>query len=74
MEPKPSDKKEFKAVNFLFTLTVIQFWWIAVWGIAYIFIGLIAGKSKIIEMALYLGMLVITAAIIHKNPTLLQHL
>ena len=74
MEPKPSDKKEFKAVNFLFTLTVIQFWWIAIWGIAYIFIGLIAGKSKIIEMALYLGMLVITVAIIHKNPTLLQHL
>jgi hypothetical protein len=74
MEPKPSDKKEFKAVNFLFTLTVIQFWWIAIWGIAYIFIGLIAGKSKIIEMTLYLGMLVITAAIIHKNPTLLQHL
>ena len=52
MEPNPSDKKEFKSVNFLFTLTVIQFWWIAIWGIAYIFIGLVAGKSKTIEMAL----------------------
>lgn len=74
MEPQPSDKKEFKSVNFLFTLTVIQFWWIAIWGIAYIFIGLVAGKSKTIEMALYIGMLIITAAIIHKNPKLLLHL
>jgi hypothetical protein len=73
MEPS-TEKKEYKTANFLFTLTIIQFWWIAIWGIAYIFISFIAGKSKIIEVALYLGMMIVTAVVIHNNPKLLNHL
>lgn len=74
MESEGIEKKEYKTANFLFTLTVIQFWWIAIWGIAYIFIGLVAGKSKMAEIGLYIGMLVVTATVIHWNPKLLQHL
>jgi hypothetical protein len=74
MEAKQPDKKEYNTAKFLFTLTIIQFWWIAIWGIAYILMSLIAGKSKIIEISIYLGMMIITAIVIHNNPKLLQHL
>ena len=67
-------KKEYGTVQFLFILTIIQFWWIAIWGIAYIVIDIIAGPSRMIEVGLYIGMLVLTAALIHMNPTLLDHL
>jgi hypothetical protein len=40
----------YNTFHFLFILTVIQFWWIAIWGIAYIVIDIIAGPSKMIEL------------------------
>jgi len=58
----------------LFILTLIQLWWIAIWGLAYIVIGYIAGKSKMIEIFIYIIMLVVTIFIINLNPQLLQRL
>ena len=64
----------YQTFQFLFILTVIQFWWIAIWGIAYIVIDLIAGPSRIIEMVIYLFMLLLTMAVIHTNPHVLEKL
>lgn len=58
----------------LFVITLIQLWWIAIWGLAYIVIGCIAGKSKMIEVFIYIIMLLITIFIINLNPQLLQRL
>ena len=64
----------YGTAQFLFTLTVIQFWWIAVWGIAYIVIGFIAGPSKSVELVLYASMLVFTVVVIQSNPELIRML
>ena len=44
--------KMFNTMNILFILTLIQFWWIAIWGLAYILIDNVAGTSKIKEIGL----------------------
>lgn len=64
----------FNTMNALFILTLIQFWWIAIWGLAYIFIDNFAGKSKIKEICIYIGMLIFTMTIFHLNPQMLHRL
>ena len=64
----------FRTFNILFLITLIQFWWIAIWGLAYIFIDALAGPSKIKEIYIYVGMMILTAAIIHSNPQMLERL
>ena len=66
--------KIYHSSKFLFFLTIIQFWWIAIWGIAYIVIDLISGPSKTIEFAIYVSMLVATFIVVHMNPSLLDKL
>ena len=61
-------------MKFLFILTLIQFWWIAIWGIAYIVIDMVAGPSKIIESLIYVCMLIFTMLVIHNNPNMVERL
>ena len=61
-------------LQFLFILTIVQFWWIAIWGIAYIVISHIAGKSKTLEFLIYAIMLLVTILILHKHPEMLERL
>jgi len=63
-----------RTLHFLFVLTMIQFWWIAIWGIAYIIIDSVAGTSKIRELWIYAGMLLFTVILIHLNPDMLDKL
>lgn len=64
----------YDTMHFLFLLTIIQFWWIAIWGIAYIIIDLIAGPSKMIEVFIYFLMLLCTVYVVHTNPKILDKL
>jgi glucose uptake protein GlcU len=61
-------------MNVLFILTLIQFWWIAIWGLAYILIDKVAGPSKIKEIGIYIGMLIFTMLIFHLNPQMIERL
>jgi glucose uptake protein GlcU len=63
-----------KTANVLFLLTLIQFWWIAIWGLAYILIDAVAGTSKTKEIGIYLGMLLFTMGVFHFNPDMVQRL
>lgn len=65
---------KFQTIHFLLVLTLIQFWWIAIWGLAYIFIGYVAGPSKLIECSIYVLMLLFTVLVIYKNPNMLDKL
>ena len=58
---------------FLFIITIIQFWWIAIWGLAYIAIEAIAGKSKEIEILIYVGMLLAVLFFIQVNPSVIEN-
>jgi hypothetical protein len=75
---QPLKEKEafsnYDTFHFLFILTIIQFWWIAIWGIAYIVIDLIAGPSKIVELFIYFLMLLSTIYIVQTNPMILDKL
>jgi hypothetical protein len=55
-------------------ITLLQLWWIAVWGIAYIIIEYVSNKSKIKELSIYFIMLVIAVFLILKEPDLIEHL
>jgi hypothetical protein len=71
----PGEKtNQYGTVHFLFILTVIQFWWIAIWGIAYIIIDMIAGPSKMVELFIYFFMLVSTMYVVHTHPEVLERL
>ena len=61
-------------MHFLLVLTLVQFWWIAIWGLAYIAIDSIAGTSKMTELWIYLAMLVFTVIVIHLNPAMVDKL
>ena len=63
-----------KTANVLFLLTLIQFWWIAIWGLAYIFIDAVAGTSKTKEIGIYIAMLLFTMGVFHFNPHMVQRL
>jgi len=63
-----------KTMNVLFLLTLIQFWWIAIWGLAYILIDAIAGQSKIKEVYIYFAMLLFTVGVFHFNPQMVERL
>jgi hypothetical protein len=69
-----SSQDYYHTFEILFILTVIQFWWIAIWGIAYIVIDLLAGTSKVREVSIYICMLAFTITVVHMHPNLLDRL
>jgi hypothetical protein len=55
-------------------VTLLQLWWIAIWGIAYIGIEFVAKKSKLIEFYIYCGLLTFVIVLLLSNPELVYHL
>ena len=64
----------FSLIRFLVAITLLQFWWIAVWGLAYMAMEAIAGKNKSTEFWIYIGLLVAVTVIVHTNPMLVEKL
>ena len=65
--------KNVNLFRFLFIITIVQFWWIAVWGLAYIGISAVAGKSKDIEILIYIGMLLAVLFFVQLNPSVIEN-
>jgi len=65
------DLSIFEALGYV---TLLQLWWIAIWGIAYIAIEYIAKKSKIVEFYIYCGLLTLVIGVLVANPILIKHL
>jgi len=57
-------------INFFLIVSFLQLWWIALWGIVYIFIEYISQKSKAVELLLYISMMLVIIVIISLNPGL----
>jgi len=38
-------------------ITLVQLWWIAIWGIAFILIEYLSNKSKVKELSIYILLL-----------------
>ena len=66
--------RELTIFEILGYVTLLQLWWIAIWGIAYIGIEFIAKKSKLIEFYIYCGLLTFVIVLLFSNPELVYHL
>lgn len=62
----------FRVINVLLILTLIQFWWIAIWGLAYIVIDYVAGPSKMKQSYIYGSMLIFTVIVLFMNPKMID--
>jgi hypothetical protein len=65
---------KFSMFQFLAVLTLIQFWWIAIWGLAYIAIDAIAGPSKMNQALLYIGFMLVVILALQWQPKLVEKL
>ena len=65
---------DFNNVQILSYVTIIQLWWIAIWGISYIAIEYLSNKSKLRELVLYIRLLSAVFTIFVVNPHLIKHL
>jgi predicted membrane channel-forming protein YqfA (hemolysin III family) len=57
-------------INLFLIISFLQLWWIAVWGIVYIFIEYMSKKSKSVELLIYVSMMLVIIIIISRNPGL----
>jgi len=58
----------------LLYVSLLQLWWIALWGISYIVIEYVSNKSRLIELYIYIGLLIGTLVLLMRNPHLMKHL
>jgi hypothetical protein len=56
------------------SVLIVQFWWIALWGLVYISIEWLVGKNKLMEFWIYAIILFFTMLSIQINPNLLDKL
>ena len=61
-------------LEILFYVSLLQLWWVAIWGISYILIEWVSNKSRLIELYIYIGLLIGTVVLLLKNPHLMNHL
>lgn len=54
-------------------ITLVQLWWIAIWGIAYIAIDYLSNKSKVREFYIYAVLLSFVFIVIAIQPSVLNH-
>jgi hypothetical protein len=63
-----------KLYVFLFAVTLVQIWWIAVWGITDILIQILAGKHRHVEFLIYVFFIVLVISFLQSNPQYMIHL
>ena len=63
-----------KLYVFLFAVTLVQIWWIAIWGITDIIIRILAGKHRHVEFLIYVFFIVLVISFLQANPQYTIHL
>ena len=63
-----------KLYVFLFAVTLVQIWWIAIWGITDIVIRILAGKHRHVEFLIYVFFIVLVINFLQSNPQYMIHL
>ena len=58
----------------LFTLIIVQIWWIAIWGLSYITIEHFVGKNKLMEFGVYIGLITVVFIVLQLNPHIIEDL
>jgi hypothetical protein len=56
-----------------FVITFMNIWWVAIWGISYLAIEMIAKKNKAIELLIYVALMIIVISALIVYPELIPH-
>lgn len=64
---------DLSTIEIIGYVTLIQLWWIAVWGIAYITIEYLCGKSKKLELLMYFFLMSVVLLTIFLKPDIIRH-
>jgi low temperature requirement protein LtrA len=65
--------RDLSTVEIIGYVTLIQLWWISVWGISYIVIEYICGKSKKLELLMYFFLMSVVLLTIFLKPDIIRH-
>lgn len=55
-------------------ITFLNLWWISMWGITLIAVEYLSGKSKIIELTIYISMMIVILLFLGYHPHLTDHM
>ena len=58
----------------LFTVIIVQIWWIAIWGLSYITIEYFVGKNKLMEFGVYISLIILVFIVLQLNPHIIEDL
>jgi hypothetical protein len=56
-----------------FSITFLNIWWVAIWGISYLAIEMVAKKNKAVELLIYIAMMIIVISALIVYPELIPH-
>jgi hypothetical protein len=57
-----------------FTITFLNLWWIALWGITLIAVEYFSAKSKMIELTIYIVMMIVVFLVLKSKPHLVNRI
>jgi hypothetical protein len=66
--------EQYDKVELLAYVTLIQLWWVSIWGISFIAVEYLARRFNQHEVVIYLIMLLIVFTSIILKPNLIEHL
>ena len=65
---------DYALLRVLGIVTLLQLWWIAIWGVSYIGIEYITKHTLLTEFWIYLSCLLTIYFVLFTNPELVKHL
>jgi hypothetical protein len=56
-----------------FSITFLNIWWVAIWGISYLAIEMVAQKNKAVELFIYITLMIIVIGTLIVYPDLIPN-
>jgi hypothetical protein len=66
--------QQYDKVELLAYVSLIQLWWVAIWGISFIVVEYLANRFNQHQIVIYIAMLLIVFITIVVKPNLIEHL
>jgi predicted membrane channel-forming protein YqfA (hemolysin III family) len=66
--------QQYDKVELLAYVSLIQLWWVAIWGISFIVVEYLANRFNQHQIVIYIAMLLIVFTTIIMRPNLIEHL
>jgi hypothetical protein len=64
---------QFELIKVLGVVSLLQVWWVAIWGVCYMGINYITKHTVLTEFWIYVAMLLTVYIFLFTNPELIKH-